>query len=398
MNKLIPVYRAADQGLPPTHPDYCFCDGTTAPLLTHTNGKTDCDYKTQPASNIPLGTMTKHTGSSAKYTGTGTGAAPSMVPSPEPSSNAGPSNPTGGLNPGPTHTGGALPTTMPGHTQQSFQSSGATGPSGTSRHSSGELPEISSGTASTVPNQAQHTQVSGNTILSSGKSGGTRGTAEHSRTGALGSTADGRQPSSGTGAPRPLSTQIGPSNVLSGKESSGTGFIPSSQGPEHTGNTAVQSSTGGAKGSSNQGPHHTSGPPVPGSTGGGQGPSNTHEPNPVTSQPAPGHSSGAGQPPVTRPQHPSQTQQYSVTGLFQPSYTSPLAVVTNNGYVETYNRQTYSDLTGITAVTTVTTTYESTGTGGAVAIATGPVIVGPGGVWWKFGGSSGGGGGGGGPP
>lgn len=66
-----------------------------------------------------------------------------------------------------------------------------------------------------------------------------------------------------------------------------------------------------------------------------------------------------------------------------------MIVVTYGGYTETYNRETYSDLRTLQDVTTVTTTYHSTDSHGAVVILTGAVVVGEGGAWFLFGGVTG---------
>ncbi|KAI9750757.1 MAG: hypothetical protein M4579_006329, partial [Chaenotheca gracillima] len=48
---------AADQGLPPDTPNYCNCGGITVPLLSATGATTfNCDYSTQPTTNVALGT------------------------------------------------------------------------------------------------------------------------------------------------------------------------------------------------------------------------------------------------------------------------------------------------------------------------------------------------------
>ncbi|KAI9718522.1 MAG: hypothetical protein M1812_003973 [Candelaria pacifica] len=80
-------YIAADQGLPADTPNYCNCGGTTAPLLTH-SGTTDCAYTTQPASNIPLGTLPGGSGKGSTTPASAprvtTAASPKLVVPPPP--------------------------------------------------------------------------------------------------------------------------------------------------------------------------------------------------------------------------------------------------------------------------------------------------------------------------
>lgn len=58
---------ATEQGLSRCTPDYCFCGGITVPLLAPTGSVTssNCDYSTQPASEIDLGTVLGCTATSA---------------------------------------------------------------------------------------------------------------------------------------------------------------------------------------------------------------------------------------------------------------------------------------------------------------------------------------------
>lgn len=86
---------------------------------------------------------------------------------------------------------------------------------------------------------------------------------------------------------------------------------------------------------------------------------------------------------------PTSTGQYSYLGAF--TQTGSVIVVTYGGYTETYSRETYSDLRTLQDVSTVTTTYHSTDSHGAVVILTGAVVVGEGGIWFLFGGFTGGG-------
>ncbi|KAI9843076.1 MAG: hypothetical protein M1837_006621 [Sclerophora amabilis] len=86
----------------------------------------------------------------------------------------------------------------------------------------------------------------------------------------------------------------------------------------------------------------------------------------------------------------------SVTDAFaDPSISASTLVI--SGATQAYSKWVYSDLASITAVTTVTKTTFSDD---AADTAAGPIIVGPGGVYWREEGGGGGGGGGGGegPP
>ncbi|KAL8771392.1 MAG: hypothetical protein Q9194_004893, partial [Teloschistes cf. exilis] len=335
---------AADQGLPPNHPDYCFCDGTIAPVLTHTNGKTDCNYKTQPASNIPLGTLDA------------------------------------------SQRGGAISSRTSGHMQGSLSSSEASGPSSSLF---GSPRALSSGLQGTHPGGTRPTLTREHTGQQSGSSSAFGTSSVYlgtKRIATAGSKKDRPTYTSGNSHPSPSNSGNPSKNTPSG-----TNQDSSHHGPDQTLNPSAPTFSGGSQGSSNGKASHTQHPSAPSTSGGERGPSKTGGSNSVTNNPVPGQSSNPGGAPNTGRNYPTQTPQYSAEGLFEPSYTAPIAVITHGGYVETYSREVYPDLASITAITTVTTTYESTGTGGVVAIATGPVIVGPGGVWWRFGGISGGG-------
>lgn len=81
--------------------------------------------------------------------------------------------------------------------------------------------------------------------------------------------------------------------------------------------------------------------------------------------------------------------QPSVTDAFvNPSL--PVTTLIMSGQTEVYSKQFYFDLPDLSTVATVITIYLSIGASGFTAIATGSVIVGPGGAWWKFGGGGGG--------